>query len=244
MTAENIQLQHVSDKVSIYTSKEHSFGTDAVILASFTANIIGNKAKRICDLGCGCGIIPLLLAERVKADFIAGVDVSPLAIEQFHKSVEKSFVDPELSPILADLTQLDKIPEHGSFDVVTSNPPYMKVSDGKHSDLGPRAVARHEILCDIFDVCKTASKLLNSSGRLFICHRPQRLPDVLEAMRQFKIEPKTLQMVTDKAGQSPWLFVVEGRKSVGAQLNILPELNLRDENGYSSEYKQLYRKDD
>ncbi len=244
MQAENVCPQKVSDSITVYTSKEHSFGTDAVILAGFTAEILGGKTKNICDLGCGCGIIPLLLEERVSAQYIAGVDISEKAIEQFEQGIEDSTITCEMQAICADLKEHKAIPKHGSFDVVTSNPPYIKAGSGKQSGISERAVARHEVMCDIFDVCRTASKLLTTSGRLFLCHRPSRLPDVFEAMRKFGMEPKTMRMVVERAGEAPWLFVVEGRKSVGAQLTILPELVLRDNNGYTREYKEIYRKDD
>ena len=83
-------------------------------------------------------------------------------------------------------------------------------------------IARHEVLCTIGDVCKSANRLLKFGGRLCMCNRPERLADVLNAMRSNNIEPKTLQLVCKDYSSAPWLFLVEGKKGAKPSLKVLP----------------------
>ena len=97
-------------------------------------------------------------------------------------------------------------------------------------------------MCSIEDVCKAAAKLLQFGGRLCVCQRPERLLDVLEAMRQEKIEPKRVRFVQKRGDTAPWLFLAEGRKGAKRFLKVEPPLLIQDENGeFSPELKKIYR---
>ena len=110
----------------------------------------------------------------------------------------------------------------GRFSLVTCNPPYFTINSGFKSALDSQIIARHEVLCNIDDVCKSASRLLKFGGRLCMCNRPDRLSDVITAMKSNNIEPKTLQLVSKNADTPPWLFLIEGKKGAKPSLKILP----------------------
>lgn len=97
------------------------------------------------------------------------------------------------------------------FDVITMNPPYKAENAGIKSQKENEKIARHETLCNLRDITKAASKLLKFGGKLCICIRPERLFETMEAMKEYKIEPKALRLVAASPEKAPWLCLVEGR---------------------------------
>ncbi len=213
-------MEQIADGLQVCTSLSHRFGTDAVLLTAFSAY---RHKDKVCDLGTGCGIIPLLMQREAPPAEIYGVDIQPEAIAQMEKGIEESVkIQSKMYPVCADLKELWDGAPLGKIDLVTCNPPYKAYRAGLESQLTAQKIARHEILCNIYDVCGAAKKLLRFGGRLCVCNRPERLADVMEAMRQNGIEPKRLQFVSKSADASPWLFLLEGRSGGKPFLNVLP----------------------
>lgn len=231
------EFEYLNDKIGVCVTPEHKFGTDAFLLADF-AQV--RRKDVVCDLGTGCGIIPLILTKIASPQKIYGVDIQPQAIEQLKISLEKNQMD-HIIPICEDLKALSQI-SAGSLDVVTCNPPYKANHAGILSELTAERIARHEVLCTIEDVCKTASRLLKYGGKACICQRPERLADVLCAMRAADLEPKRLRFVAKHAGEAPWLFLVEGKKGGKPFLNVEPTLWVYEPGGteFSQEMKAVY----
>lgn len=231
-------FETLSDTISVCISPEHKFGTDAFLIADFASP---RRKDIVCDLGTGCGIIPLLLEKNYSSQKIYGVDIQSQAIEQFKIAVKKNGQEDKLFPICADLKQLVEIP-NGSVDVVTCNPPYKASRAGILSQLTAEQIARHEVLCTIDDICKTAAKLLKFGGRLCICQRPERLADVITAMKNSDIEPKRLRFVAKHTNDAPWLFLIEGKKGSKPFMQVLPTLAVysEDNQSFSKEMEAIY----
>ena len=128
----------------------------------------------------------------------------------------------------------------GGFSLVTCNPPYKAGSAGIESLIPAHRIARHEVMCDINDVCAAANKLLKFGGRLCLCNRPERLGDVITAMKNNNIEPKRLRFVSKNSSTAPWLFLIEGKKGSKPFMKVLPQLYVMGENGYSEELEKIY----
>lgn len=235
---EQFKLEKLNEHINVCVSKEHRFGTDAFLLADFASP---RKKDLVCDLGTGCGIIPMIMSKENKPRKIYGVDIQPQAIEQFKLSVEHSKLENEVIPLLCDLKRLTEM-EFGQFDVVTCNPPYKASNAGILSELTAEQIARHEVLCVIDDVCKAAKKLLKYGGKLCICQRPERLADVITAMKANDIEPKLLRFISKTPQQAPWLFLIEGKKSSKPFMKVLPHLYLYDGEDYTDEMQAIYGK--
>ncbi|MFZ2538167.1 MAG: methyltransferase [Oscillospiraceae bacterium] len=235
---EKFKLEKLNDTINVCISAEHRFGTDAFLLANF-AN--PRKKDLVCDLGTGCGIIPMIMSKENRPKKVYGIDIQEQAIEQFKLSVENSTLDNEVIPMLGDLRALSNL-EFGQFDLVTCNPPYKASNAGILSELTAEQIARHEVLCVIDDVCKAAKKLLKYGGRLCICQRPERLADVITAMKLNDIEPKLLRFVSKTSEQAPWLFLIEGKKSSKPFMKVMPNLYIYDGEEYTSELQAIYGK--
>ena len=234
---QSIKREPIGEDKYIYVSPHHTFGTDAVLLANFA------KAKqndKLVDLGTGCGIIAFLLLRDNKCQTAYGVDISSEAIKLAEKTKEEYNVD-KFIPVLSDLKDLKgKIP-FGANTLVTCNPPYKAPDAGIKNPDSVKSVARHEVECTLEDIIATGAKLLQTSGRLCMCQRPERLAEMMDLMRKYKVEPKRLRLVCKKVGESPWLVLVEGRRCGKTALTIEPTLYVEDENGnYSAEMIDIY----
>lgn len=232
-------FEKLNDKIQICISAEHRFGTDAFMLADF-AN--PRQKDLVCDLGTGCGIIPLVMSRELPPKKIYAVDIQPQAIEQLKLGIEHSSPENEIVPICADLKELWAEAPLGRFDVVTCNPPYKAADCGIQSEMTAQKIARHEILCNIDDVCRAGAKLLKFGGKLCICNRPERLCDVISAMKRYDVEPKTIRFVSKTPADAPWLFLIEGKKGGKPFLKVLPQLYVKGENGFSDELLAIYGK--
>ncbi len=233
-----LRFELLENNIKICVTKEHTFGTDAFLLADFAKP---RHKDLVCDLGTGCGIIPVFMQIKFSPSLVYGIDIQKQAIEQFEHTIEINNLD-RLIPVCADLKELwDGYPGN-MLDVVTCNPPYKAVNSGCETKSEAQKIARHEIMCNIEDVCRSASKLLKSGGRLCMCNRPERLADVIAAMKSNNIEPKELRFVSKTPADAPWLFLIEGKLGSKPFMKVLPQLYINGNNGYSDELLSVYRK--
>lgn len=224
-------------KYSILVSDEHTFGTDAVLLADFAG---GHKSDLACDIGTGCGIIALLLIKNGVAKQVHGVDIQASATELANKTIEFNSLESVLTVHNIDMKDIKGNLPQGRFDLVTCNPPYKADNAGVKNLTEAQRIARHEVLCCFEDVVKAASYLLKFGGRLCVCHRPERLADVICDMRNGGIEPKVLREVIQRKGKEPWLVLVEGRLGGKKGMTVLPPLFVEEDGVLSLEMMEIY----
>lgn len=230
------KFEKLTDKITVCASSDHRFGTDAFLLADFS----GYRQKdMVCDLGTGCGIIPLIMQKRLPPRITYAVDIQDEAIKQLRLGMEKSEIT-QIVPICADLRELWNGAPLGRFDLVTCNPPYKAANTGFKSVIDAQKIARHEIMCNIDDVCGAAERLLKFGGRFCVCNRPERLSDVIFAMKNHNLEPKRLRFVSKNPDEAPWLFLIEGKKGSKPFMKVERQLYIRSENGFSEELKNIY----
>ncbi len=230
--------ERLSDDIKIAVSEEHTFGTDAVILSYFAKIKARDKAL---DMGTGCGIIPFLWLRSSKINNVYCLDIQQNAYDQVKHSVEINHLEERIKPYLCDLRRVQDTFEAEQFSLVTMNPPYKPVGTGIESLDESARIARHEVCCNIEDAVKAASYLLQYSGRFCMCHRPERLVDAIELMRKYKLEPKRLRFVQDRAGEQPFLFLIQGQKGAKPFLRVEPQLIIKKENGkFTDEMLEIY----
>ena len=235
----NCRPEALGGAVTAYISAEHGFGTDALLLAHFAAP---KRRDAACDLGSGCGIIPLLFCRDELCRSITAVEIQTDACSQIRKAIDENSLAEKLTVVQKDLRTLtqDDLPLY-SFDLVTMNPPYKAPSSGLQSQTEPALLARHEVACTLDDVMRCGAKLLRFGGRLCICHRPERLADAICLMRANGIEPKRLRNVVHTSGRKPNLFLLEGKKGANSGMIVEPELVLKTDDGsYTDEALQWY----
>ena len=232
------RIENLGAGIRVVVSDSHAFGTDAILLANFTSP---KRRERACDLGTGCGIIPLLWCRNTPAEKISAVEIQEQGYLQSLKSVEISGVGDRVTVYNHDLKKIKEILPHASMDVVSMNPPYKAENSGIRSAGKAEMLARHEVGCNIDDVARAAAHLLKFSGRLCLCNRPERLSDTIIAMKKYAIEPKRLRFVVKNAESKPWLFMIEGTLGGKPYMTVEPMLIMYDCDGnISEEVNRIY----
>ena len=231
----------------IQDSERFQFGIDAVLLADFA---MGRGAKsaggvrpgeKVIDLGTGTGIIPLLMAGKLKEVAFTGLEVQEASAEMAARSVALNGLEGTIRIAHGDLREVAGLFDRHSFNVVTCNPPYMIDAHGRGNELDAKTIARHEVLCTLEDVVAAADYLLAPHGRFFMIHRPFRLPEIFESLASHKLEPKRMRLIHPFADKEPNMVMIEARKNAKRRLTIEPPLVVRYDNGdYTDEINVIY----
>ncbi|MCL1987206.1 MAG: methyltransferase [Firmicutes bacterium] len=207
----------------IQSTSGFRFGVDAVCLANF-ATI--KKGEIVLDLCTGTGIIPILLAAKTKADHFTGLEISEKSVDMAKRSVLLNSLENRIRIDLGDVKNATSLYKPSHFDVITVNPPYIVASGGIPSQSNDKQIARHEIACTLQDIITTTAKLLKPGGRLYMVHRPQRLPEIIDKLKSANLEPKTLQTVQATPNHNPSLILIEAIDHANPMLKIKPTLLL------------------
>lgn len=234
-TIDDLQLNGLN---IIQKNKNFRFGIDAVLLSNF-ANV---KSKyRVVDLCTGTGIVPLLLLGKYNIQEAVGIEIQEHMAEMANRSMQLNNCDKIIKIYNKDLKDIEFLKSIGKFDVLTVNPPYKLAQSGIVNEADELAIARHEIKCTIEDVVAAAKVLLKDNGRMFMVHRPERLIDVIEAMRKYRIEPKRIQMVHPNIKKAPNIMLIEGQNYGGKFLKWDSPLYVYNEDGtYTREINDIY----
>ena len=212
------------------------FGMDAVLLSGFAR---AREGDRVLDLGTGTGIIPLLM--KTKASHFTGLEIQPESADMARRSVALNGLEEKIGIITGDIKEAVSLFGAASFDVVTSNPPYMTEHHGLANPREPKAIARHEILCTLEDVVSQGSRLLKPGGNFFLVHRPFRLVDILVLLRQYKLEPKRMKLVHPFVDKEPNMVLIEANRGGRARMHVEPPLIVYKEPGiYTDEIYDIY----
>ncbi|MEG0803781.1 MAG: methyltransferase domain-containing protein [Pygmaiobacter sp.] len=226
------KTEYLANGTPVCITAQHRFGTDAMLLSAFCGV---HRDWSACDLGSGCGIIPLRWHDMGHRGRCVGVELSPEGTALLGQAAAAM---PHITAVCADLRTLEPC---GNFDLVSCNPPYF--TGGRLSEKPNRATARHEVTCAAADVACAAAKLLRDGGRLCICNRPERLADYIVASRLAGLEPKRLRFVRSRRDAVPWLFLLDCRKAGRSGLHLEADLiTENDTGGCSDELLQIYGK--
>lgn len=223
-------------------SKSFMFGIDAILLADFATNSI-RKNHSVIDLGTGNGIIPLLLDKNSFAKNIVGLEIQQQSAKMATESVELNNLQKKIKIIEGDIKNVSEIFKIHSFDVVISNPPYMKKNSGKQNDFDAKSIARHEIFCNLEDIVNAADFLLKNHGSFCMIHRPERLAEIFYFCKKCKMEPKFMRFVVPFENSEPTMVLVECRKDANPNLKVQKNLVVYKQKGiYSDEVMEIYHK--
>ena len=202
------------------------------------------KNDSVLDIGTGTGIIPILLAGKTPAGKIVGIDIQEEMVEMAKRSVELNRIEERVKIIHGDIRKGNEYFKASQFNVIISNPPYMKKGGGFVNSRDTKAIARHEITCTLEDIIRESSRIVVSGGRLAMVHRPERMVDVVYLMRYYAIEPKLARFVHPYKGTEPNLFLIQGTKGGNPGLKVQKPLYIYDDDEgearYSEEINRIY----
>lgn len=214
------------------------FGMDAVLLSGFSLVKPGEKAV---DLGTGTGIIPILLEAKNQGIHYTGLEIQEEMAEMARRSVALNHLEEKISIVTGDIKEASRLFGGASFDVVTSNPPYMNDSHGLKNPELPKAIARHEVLCTLYDVTREAAKLLRPGGRFYMVHRPHRLAEIITVLKDCRLEPKRMKLVHPFADKDANMVLIEAVRGGKSMIKVeAPVIVYKEPGVYTDEIYTIY----
>ncbi len=222
----------------IQDTKRFCFGMDAALLSGYA------KAKpneTVIDLGTGTGIIPILMEAKTEAAHLTGLEIQPESADMARRSVAYNHLENKIDIVEGDIKDASSIFGASSFDVVTTNPPYMINDHGLKSDNEAKAIARGEVLCTLDDVLRESARLLKQNGRFYMVHRPFRLAEIMCKMVEYKLEPKTMKLVYPFVDKEPNMVLISAVKGGKSRITVEKPLIVYKEKGvYTDEIYEIY----
>lgn len=231
-------LQYKNLKI-IQNKKGFCFGIDSILLSDFAKEI--KKDAKVIDLGTGTGIIATLLCKKTELKEIIGIEKQKEVYEMAKRSIALNQLENQFKIINEDIINVTKILEKNTFDAIVTNPPYKKKDTGVRNEEEKKIISRHETTATLEDFIKVSKDLLKDKGEFYMVHRPDRLVDILNLMRNYKIEPKILRFVYSNEASEPKLILVKGIKNAKPFLQVKKNLYIYNKSGeYSEEINKIY----
>lgn len=222
----------------IQNPKLFCFGMDAVLLSTFATAAPGQK---VLDMGTGNGVIPILMEAKNPGAYFTGLEIQDLSFDLASRNVKLNKLESQVNMVQGDIKEASRIFGEASFNVVTSNPPYMNENHGIVNPDSAKAIARHELLCSLEDVIRETSRCLKVKGHFFMVHRPQRLISIINTMTKYHLEPKRMQMVHPYADKDANMVLIEAVKCGRSQLQTEPPLIVYNKDGsYTEQLLSMY----
>jgi tRNA1(Val) A37 N6-methylase TrmN6 len=222
----------------IQNPEKFCFGMDAVLLSGYTKV---KPDERALDLGTGTGIIPILLEAKTMGEHFTGLEIQEESADMARRSVAYNNLQDKIDIVTGDIKGASGIFGAASFDVITTNPPYMTSNHGLVNPDKPKAIARHEIFCSLEDVIRESSKLLKTNGRFYMVHRPFRLAEIMTTLIKYKLEPKRMQLVYPFVDKEPNMVLIEALKGGKSRITVEKPLIVYKEQGvYTDEIYDIY----
>ena len=222
----------------IQNKEKFCFGMDAVLRSGFAKVKEGEK---VLDIGTGTGIIPILLAAKTPGQHFTGLEIQPESADMARRSVALNHLEEKISIVEGDVREADQLFSAASFDVITSNPPYMTGSHGLVNPDMPKAIARHEICCTLEDLVSQTEKLLRPGGRFFMVHRPFRLAEIMTVLTAHHLEPKRMRLVYPFVDKEPNMVLLECIRGGKPRITVEKPLIVYKEPGvYQDEIYTIY----
>ncbi|MGB4657567.1 MAG: tRNA1(Val) (adenine(37)-N6)-methyltransferase [Mobilitalea sp.] len=235
---ERIDDLHRNNYRIIQNTKKFCFGMDAVLLSGF-AKVL--PKEKVLDLGTGTGIIPILLEAKTPGEHFTGLEIQAESADMARRSVALNQQESKIEIVTGDIKEASSLFGLASFDVVTSNPPYMNHSHGLVNPEAAKAIARHELLCSLDDVIREASKVLKPNGRFYLVHRPFRLVEIINTLTAYKLEPKRMKLVYPYVDKEPNMVLIECVKGAKSMLKMeAPLIVYKEPKVYTDEIYDIY----
>ena len=216
-----------------------NFSLDSVLLPEFIK--INKNTKKILDIGTGNAPIPLILSTKTNAQII-GIEIQKEVYDLAQKTIKLNNLEKQITIMNGDINELKATFPINSFDIITCNPPFFKVSENSNLNKNDyKTIARHEVKLNIDQICMTAKTLLKNGGIIGLVHRPERLTDIIKTMRNYNLEPKKIQFVHPRPDENANIVLIESVLNGKPGVKILPPLISHQANGeYTDQIKKYF----
>ncbi|MEA1939070.1 MAG: methyltransferase [Candidatus Caldatribacteriota bacterium] len=203
----------------------YRFSEDTILLIKF---IKIKNYEKIIDLGSGSGIIPILLSKKRMGLSIYGIEIQKKLADMAKKSVKLNKLQARIKIIQEDIKDLKNIFKEKEFDVAVSNPPYISIGEGKINPVRSKAIARHELKCNLEDIVSISSYLLKDKGRIYLIYKTSKLTDIILKFKKYGIEPKKIKFIHYEIKKNSKYFLIEGIKGGKRELKVESPIFCKD----------------
>ena len=222
----------------LQNKKGYRFSLDSILLAHFASL---KQRATFMDIGCGSGVILLILARRFPGASGVGLEIQENLSVLARKNTEINHLDDRVEIVHGNAHSVKNIFQERTFDSVIFNPPYRKLNSGRINPHEERAIARHEIKGSLKDFLNAAKYLLKPTGNVFTIYPAKRLVEMVYLFRSTGIEPKRMKLIFSRLHSDAVFALVEGKKGGREQLQIEPPLFIyEDEKIYSKEMSAIF----
>ncbi len=224
-------------KIIIYQPKKgFRFSIDAPILADFI-NIPQSNAN-LLEIGGGCGIISLILAKTKNFNKIYVLEIQDLMITAMKKSVKENGFENLINIIRGDFKTP---PFKKKFDIILSNPPYIKKDSGKLPANSNKRIAKFEIELNMRTILGNSFNLLKNNGSLYLIYPYKRKKELRKEVKNKDYFISRERIVLPRKNRTPVFYMVELTKIKNDNTNS-DYIILEDENGnYKEEIENILR---
>lgn len=211
---EGERLDRINENLCLIQKKDGlTFGTDAYLLSAFV-----KKSAVSAELGSGTGVASLLCLTKNTTSKMYSFELQPSFAELSRRNAELNGLGDRMFVIEKDVRSASAADTGGQVDTVLSNPPYMKADSGFSSKTTEMSIARRELNGTIFDFCAAAARLLRHGGLFYTVWRPDRLCDLICALRESGLEAKRMITVYPDIKTKPCLVLTEAKKGAAPSL--------------------------
>ena len=232
------RINEINERLKLIEKKNGLvFGTDAYLLSA----ILPSRSRHIgAELGAGSGVVSLLALSKKKCAHIYGIEVQEEFAELCKRNAELNGLNESFTIISKNVKDITPFDTQGELDFVFSNPPYMKADSGKANESDQKNIARHEVCADINDFCSCAKRLLKHGGSFYIVYRPDRLADLIFALKSNNLEPKRLTFIHPNSTTPPCLLLISAK--LGAKSGMIVAEPIFIYKDGTTEYTERYAK--
>lgn len=232
---DDLQRSHLE---IIQNPQRFSFGMDAVLLSGFAR---ARRGDRVLDLGTGTGIIPILMSAKTEAEHFTALEIQEESADMARRSVLLNGLEKRIEIVTGDIREAGALFAAASFDVVTSNPPYMTNQHGLQNPQDAKAIARHEICCSLEELVEAAEKMVRPGGHFYLVHRPFRLAEIMTALCCHHLEPKRMRLVYPYADREPNMVLLDCVRGAKSRITVeKPLIVYREPGKYTDEIYDIY----
>ncbi len=219
----------------------YRFSVDSILLAHFALPL---SADSLLDLGCGCGVIGLLVAHQQKDVQITGLELQPHMVDLSRNNIEINGFAERFKTVAGDVRDIRSLLPAESFSAVVCNPPYGQPGRGRLNSNREVATARHELAGNLSDFLAGAAFVLKNKGSLFLVYPARGFSYLLASLASRNLIVKKIRMVFSyPEAPKAKLVLLELVKNGGLETAILSPLFIyKQKNGpYSQEMEMIYR---
>ena len=237
---ENERINIINEDLRLIENKNSlTFGTDAYLLSAYLPT---RENSRGVELGVGSGVISLLALSKKKCAHVYGFEVQDSIASIAKRNAELNNLSNRFTVINKDLRFANANDTENEVDFVFSNPPYMKTSSGRKNENENKNASRHEVFGEINDFCACAKRLLKFGGMFYVVYRPDRMIDLICALRENNLEPKKLTFIHPNSSTPPSLLLISAKLGAKSGLTISKPIYIYKDGTqeYTDQYKRIY----